>query len=270
MRYLTIIYFIVSFNVSAQIEIKGQIQNTDNKPIEFVNTGIVGRNIGTISDEKGSFLLKLSDKNTGDTLTFSRVGFEDKQVPIKDIITQHLTVFKLKEKVNQLPEIVVSARTLRIKRIGTKSVNPMLWGNVESKDKSDIVEFGKLISVERVSDVQELSVFLKGVNIDTATFRINFYGVKNDLPDGRLSEQNIVARRAITHGWLNLDLKPYKLLFDQDFFVTIEFLPEKTDKKYSFAYGGQLTGSYVSRTASLGEWNKTKGVSISMYVTVLQ
>ena len=60
--------------------IHGTVQNTTTKsPIGYVNIGIIGKNIGTVSDEKGNFVIELNDKYDKDSLKFSMIGFKNLQ-----------------------------------------------------------------------------------------------------------------------------------------------------------------------------------------------
>jgi hypothetical protein len=78
------------------------------------------------------------------------------------------------------------------------------------------------------------------------------------------------GRNAIKKGWLTIDLTKEYIVLDQNFFVTFEFMPEQESSKYPFSYGGQIGGNYILRKSSMGNWEKSSGVSLSAYVTLLQ
>jgi hypothetical protein len=257
-------------NVYAQLVIRGKVLQPSEHALPYVNIGIKGKNIGTVSNEDGAFSLNLKAENAHDTLTFSCIGFEEISLPVQKIIQENTSVFYLKEKFMELKEVVITSKKAKIKKIGTKSANPLLWGSATSKDGKDIIEMGKLISIQEISEIQALSIYLKGINTNTVTFRINFYDVKDEMPSARMVEQQILCKKDLSKGWLEIDLTAYNLIFDKDLFVGIEFLPEKDSKGYSFSYGGQMGGSVWVREASLGSWKKTSGATISMYLTVKQ
>lgn len=191
-------------------------------------------------------------------------------LPIQQIIQEKTGIFYLKEKFSELKEVVISAKMPKTQKIGTKSTNPLLWGSATSKDGKDVVEMGKFVELKKTSKILKLNVNLKGISTDSATFRINFYGVKDEMPAERIVEKNILYKKGLSKGWLEIDLTEYDLVFDNDFVVAIEFLPEKDSKGYSFSYGGQMGGSTLTRTSSLGTWKKMNGASVSMYLTVKQ
>src|SRR5690606_40313860 len=64
------------FRSSAQT-ISGQVTDQETgEALEFVNVGVLNRNIGTVTDEQGNFSLPLSPKNDADTLRISLIGYE--------------------------------------------------------------------------------------------------------------------------------------------------------------------------------------------------
>ncbi|HEX4959099.1 MAG TPA: carboxypeptidase-like regulatory domain-containing protein [Lacibacter sp.] len=264
---LQCIFFTVT---NAQIYVNGRVLQTSQQAISYVNIGIKGKNKGTVANEKGEFSLSLTAELINDTLTFSCIGFEELNLPVQQIIKEKTSVFYLKEKMLGLKEIIISTRKPEIKKIGTKSTNPLLWGDATSKDGKDIVEMGRFIEIKKASEIQKLNIYLKGISNNSATFRINFYAVKDEMPGERIIEKNILCKKDLSKGWLEIDLTEYNLFFEQDFVVAIEFLPEKDSKGYSFSYGGQMGGSTFTRTSSLGTWKKLKGASLSMYLTVKQ
>lgn len=269
-------FFILIFScfifshIQAQYLIKGYVLQYSSRAISYVNIGIKGKNKGAVSTEKGDFSLSLQDENMKDTLTFSCIGFEELSLPIQKIVKEKTSVFFLKEKISQLKEVVIISQKSKIKNIGTKSTNPFLWGSATSNDGKDVVEMGKFVGLKKMSKIQNLNVYLKGIDTDSASFRINFYDIKNEMPAERIIDKQIFCIKDLRKGWLEIDLTDFDLVFENDFVVAIEFLPKNDGNNYSFSYGGQMGGSTLIRTSSLGTWKKIKGASISMYLTIKQ
>lgn len=61
------------------------VENSRNQPIDFVNIGLIGRSIGTVSDERGNFFIQIPINYLDDSLTFSRVGFHSEKHRIRDL-----------------------------------------------------------------------------------------------------------------------------------------------------------------------------------------
>ena len=271
-QFIFLLLFLnINFILFGQIYISGTVNKIDNSILPFVNIGIKSKNIGTLSDENGKFELTIPKQFSNDTLTFSYVGFEELNIPLKTFLPGQKNIFTLKEKINFLEEVIISNKKRKSIKIGTKTHNPFLSGSSESKDKNDIVEFAKFIEINnKNSSIQSLSIFLVGLNIDTATFRINFYDAKEGMPNKRIIEKSIIQRSDIKKGWLTIDLSIYDIVLKNDFFVGFEFLPERKITKYSFSYGAQFGGNSVARRSSLGKWEKQKGAALSAYVTLKQ
>lgn len=66
MKYTsTLLFVFLSFGIYAQENtISGEIINSQNGVnLEYVNIGIADRNVGTVSNVKGNFILKFSGKS---------------------------------------------------------------------------------------------------------------------------------------------------------------------------------------------------------------
>ncbi|GAB3734486.1 hypothetical protein GCM10027594_16040 [Hymenobacter agri] len=275
MKYLLLIIALVAsiFSVHGQsLLLTGAAQTKDKKnPIPYVNIGIKGKNIGAAADEHGEFSFRVPSTLIHDTLTFSAIGYQEKNVLISQIPANQRNIFFLEEKKVSLQEVVVRGHAEKIRRIGTTSHNPLLWGSVLTKDTHDIVEFGKLISLaEKPSQLIDAHIFLRRPTTDSVAIRINFYGVDQGMPANRLVEQTIIIRTTVRNGWLNIDLTKYNLSLQHDFYISFEFLPEKNNSVPQFSYGAQLGGAALIRTSSLGTWKRESGASLAAYVTVKQ
>ena len=78
MKSIKIIVFLLfcSATISAQA-LKGSIKDTAGEPLPYVNVGVVGKNIGTVTSEKGTFSLYIPEANNQDIIRLSMVGYED-------------------------------------------------------------------------------------------------------------------------------------------------------------------------------------------------
>ncbi len=100
---LTLLFFIISFTVKAQLTVKGIILDETNQPLPYVNVIVKNSTIGTITDNDGKFSVTLK-KNRG-RIEISFLGFETiiKRVSKK---TGFLKII-LKEEADQLDEIII-------------------------------------------------------------------------------------------------------------------------------------------------------------------
>ncbi len=273
MNKIIILLFLASNAIiSQEIQIKGKILNENLKSLEYANIGIKDKNIGAIGDHNGNFTIIISQNDINDILTFSYVGYQDLDVPISDIVGKNIKEFILIQKINQLKEVIILASNSKTIEIGTKSTSGMVAGRVSTVDSKnkDMIEFAKEITIRKPSKILNVNFNLFAVKLDTATFRINFYNIKNDQPFEKIISKNIIIKKKIMNGWNEFDLIPYNLKFDKPFFITIEYFPENFNEKLPFLYSGQILGKAITRSSSLGTWKVKKGVKLSLYVTVKQ
>ncbi|WP_299990462.1 carboxypeptidase-like regulatory domain-containing protein [uncultured Pontibacter sp.] len=265
--------FMASISYGQGLQIKGTVKNAaQQEAIPYVNIGIKKKNLGTASRPDGSFTLKLQAENQNDTLTFSAIGYNELSLPISTILSGGLTTFELSEKTTALREVVISNKAPKIKKFGTTSRNPLLYGSAETMHSEDISELGKYINLnKKTSEILSATVYLRSIKRDSASFRINLYKNENGMPGERLIEKSIIRRLPLTKGWVTVPLEQYGLVVDEDFFLGIEYLPEYSNhEKYIFIYGCALGGSFYSRKASLADWEKGVGGRLAAYVTVRQ
>jgi hypothetical protein len=233
------------------------IDSETNSPIQFVNIGVVDKNKGTVSDLEGKFKIKFSQNFASDSLTISHVIYKTIKNPIKN--SKDL-VIPLELYNNQLPEVAVSNKKKKNRKIGVKSYNPLLWASTMSKEM-DIIESAKQIKIpnNKTVRVKDVNFYLRrGFEADSAVIRINFYESLDDRPGDKIIFENIIQRKLIDQGWINIDLTKYSVYLEEDFFVGVEIIPT-SKKPLKIFMGGILTkGNAFMRNSSLGKWTDQK------------
>jgi carboxypeptidase-like protein len=269
--FLAICFFFLNYTFG-QITINGIVKSETNFPLQYVNIGIKNKNIGTISDEKGNFSITIDNTRLNELLTFSYVGFQEKTIKIEELIKLKFLEIILKVKTTELQEVVVISTKPNVLKIGTKSYSSMVAGYVRANNdkNNDIQEFAKEIKLKKPSHILDVNINLFNVKVDTASFRINVYDIKNELPNEKINLENIIVKKKVENGWNKFDLENFNLKYDAPIFVTIEYLPKKGDEEEPFRYSGQLLGKVIKRSSSLGTWNSKSGLTMAMYVDVKQ
>ncbi|GAA4435165.1 hypothetical protein GCM10023188_26950 [Pontibacter saemangeumensis] len=253
--------------------IRGTVKSASGQePLPFVNIGIKKKGIGTASDVEGNFKLRLEDTFRQDTLTFSAIGFQDLSVPIRDMAANNTHQFLLTEKAQVLQEVLVLGKAPKIRKLGVRYKMPFLFGSAETKSTDDVSELAQLINIHgKSAELLSTTVYLKSTKADSATFRVNFYRQQDGKLAQRLVEKSIIQRLPLDKGWVTVDLQPYGILVDDDFYIGFEYLPDsRQTEKFLFFYGAVLGGHIFARNVSLGEWRSTAGGQLSAYVTVRQ
>lgn len=126
-----------------QMEIKGVVKDQNGEPLPGVTVLIVGTHLGSATNEKGEFQLKITEQDSV-KLQFSFIGMKTKDVVFKkgdkDLLivledeTESLgeivvTGYQQIEKRN-LTSSVVTVKTSELKTIGASSIEQMLQGVV--------------------------------------------------------------------------------------------------------------------------------------------
>ncbi|MGB5930281.1 MAG: carboxypeptidase-like regulatory domain-containing protein [Cyclobacteriaceae bacterium] len=244
---------------SQEIEMSGLLIDSEtNNPIEFANIGVVNKYKGTVSGLDGRFKIKFSQEFASDSLTISHVTYEPVKIPItnsKDL------VILLQPNENKLPEVVVTHRKTKTRKIGVKSYNPLLWVSISSEEL-DIIESAKQIRIpnNKTVRVNGVNFYLRrGFEIDSAFIRINFYENLDHRPGEKIIFENIIQRKHIEQGWVNIDLTKYAVFLEEDFFVGVEIIPDS--KKPREVYMGAILtkGNAFMRNSSLGSWTDIEG-----------
>lgn len=222
----------------AQQEIAGRIISaTTQEPIPYANIGLQKANIGTITNEDGSFSILIPKQYAEDTLHFSALGYSSKKVPLNFILNYRAVAISLVEKITWLEEVSIEARKEknRIFELGNKSFR----GGVLETDTMYAGGSTALLVDPRQNQV-ELPVFLQKAslrifknNLDTLRFRVRLYTVDRltGKPSQDLLQQSIVEESTMRKGWLDFDLSHLTYSITEPFFITFEQLLDLNDRK---------------------------------------
>ncbi|MEO7800538.1 MAG: TonB-dependent receptor [Ginsengibacter sp.] len=190
----------------AQVDINGNIKNTDNEPLAAVSVTIKGSNRGTITDNNGNFKLS-SQVKPPLTLIISSVGYESREVEIKsasDPVQLNLT------SSNSLGQEVVISATRTPSRIlespvTIERVNAATIRNSSAANYYDIV--GNLKGVDVVTaSLTFKTPSTRGFNKSgNARFNQIVDGMDNQAPGLNFSLGNVV-------GLNELDVESMELL----------------------------------------------------------
>ena len=87
-------------------------------PLPYINIGVIGKPIETVSDSTGNYSLTIFIENLNDSLQLSSVGYAVKRILIADLIRQNNVPIELKRKPMTLAEVVVNGTNTRTQIIG--------------------------------------------------------------------------------------------------------------------------------------------------------
>src|SRR5690606_17242867 len=161
------------------LNVRGAIADASSgKPLAYVNIGIPGKGIGTVSDAHGNFNLKVGQAEANDTLRFSMVGYATKSVLLSE--WREGEKIMLDEKVNTLSALTVSARKLKTKVLGNTAHSKYFGGKFSSDNLGSEVAI-RINPGRRPMLVRTLGFHISYNAEDTTVFRFNLYNVTNSL-----------------------------------------------------------------------------------------
>ena len=264
-KTLFIAFLLITFSVSAQI--KGVVKDSiTGKPIPFVNIWVENENIGSTTEENGTFFINTTA--TGKKLIFSTLGFEK-----KIIMASQVTVVNLKPIMYSLNEVLIS------KSIGNKEVEigkskNEMYQAFDNGPKIDTKFFPYISSYKKTKYLKQVSIYTDS-RIENASIKIHFYAVdSNGFPAEELLDKDFVVTVKKGTRINRFDLAKFNLKFPKNgLFVGFEKLMienNKTEKSITDwntnitqvqrTYFPLVLYHYVEReflyTFSGGKWNK--------------
>ena len=261
---------LVTFSLSAQI--KGIVKDSlTGKPIPYVNIWVQNENIGSTSEENGTFFINTTEK--GKKLIFSTLGYEKKIINASEA-----SEVNLKLAAYLLNEVVIS------KSIGTKSVEigknkNEMYQAFDNGPKIDTKFFPYLPAYKKTKYLKQVSIYTDS-RIENAIIKIHFYNVdSNGFPAEELMEKDFVVTVKKGTRINRFDLTAFNLKFPKNgLFVGFEKLmieKNKTEKTITDSntnitqvqktYFPFVLYNYVERdflyTFSGGKWNRQSNQS---------
>ena len=235
-----LILFIITVQFSySQTIIKGKVLDQSvGKPIAYANIGIVNTSVGTISNEDGTFALKLPDRNKYDSVLFSAIGYERKNVSIQSLFASDVTIL-LEEKIVQLNEVTIPSKREKNKHfeLGNSSCK---GGVLETDTTYSGASIALLIdNINPHYEDLEFPVYLEQAririyrnNLLSFKLRLRLYSLDSltNQPGEDLLDKSVVVESSMRNGWLEFDLSSFKFLVSKPFFIAFERILTESDR----------------------------------------
>ncbi|NER11138.1 carboxypeptidase-like regulatory domain-containing protein [Muriicola jejuensis] len=262
-----------------QNDFKGVVLDAQSRePIPYVNIGVIGKGIGTVSDEAGMFYLEwLPEKlGQGDMVQFSSLGYRPINIPVADLRSgnDHTPKYFMTPQVEELNEVVVTNAGMfeSEELVGYESGDRRNYGYW----KDNIALGGELATkIKMRKGLRRLDQFTFEVlgNIsDSVLLRVNFYKAdsKQDFPGTNINQsgKNILFTVTQNTSKVILPLAEYNLYVRDDFVVSLELVKVFGDGKIVLilaASQDRYTHSY-KKYASKDEWKILKNSAMAYQV----
>lgn len=253
--------------IHGQGKITGSVVNAENNlPIEYVNIGIVGKNIGTISDMNGQFDFSIEPQYLNDSLLFSCVGYESYSMRISDM--KENNIIHLKEKSFLLNEVIVKSRKFKERVFGITAKKGIGLTGFENNNLG--YECGLLMKNKKRAELRSVNINISSCAYDTIFYRLNIYEVKekNNFENILVEPIYVIASKEdIFNGSIKVDLTGYNVVVNGNFLVTLEHIRDLGNGGLWFPTSLKQKTYY--RKTSQGKWETAPiGFSLSVIADV--
>jgi hypothetical protein len=119
LRYSVINKYIIIYRVTpapeATLEITDQAARTisgiitdaeSGEPLPFATIGIMSKGRGTVTNNNGQFVLKISSNCINDSLSVSYLGYYTRQIPVRQALGNNFNI-KMRREYISIPEIII-------------------------------------------------------------------------------------------------------------------------------------------------------------------
>jgi len=232
---INITLFLFCISLFAQKSTEGIIKDAEtDEPIPYVNIGIVKKEKGTVSNDLGKFEFEIPTNLLNDT---------------------------------ELDEVVVTNKELKEKIIGNKTKKKIVKGVFSYADAG--VEMGIKVKIkDSPTYVEKFHVNVVSNTSERVKFRMNFYNIKDGLPNEKIIKENIIFSINLKEGDFTLDLEKYNIVVEEDFYAIIELLENQKEEEEVYFSAGLLGNSTAYRFSSQGVWTKSNTIGIGFNYTV--
>lgn len=258
------IFLLIQPSVFAQTLSGRVFDKKTNAPVPYVNIGIVGKGIGTVSDPEGNFSISMNDSLDAQMVRFSCIGYKSLTFGVSDFKKRFSSGAKilLEENVISLAQVVVKPKVFKTKVLGNENNSRAIAAGFFSNDLGS--ELGVIMNIKRSPTfIENVNINLASNTVGTAKFRLNIYNMKKGEPDTIILKEPIFVITDQKSGTITVDLSKYNLYVENDFLVSIEWIENYDDKKLYFC-SGLINSNCLYRKASQDAWHNAKPVGIGI------
>jgi len=267
MRLIFLFLIIISNPIFGQTFSGKVIESKSKVPIEFVNIGIIGKNIGTTSDMKGNYKIVIDSLFDNDTLLFSCIGYLPHKMKVEDFKKLTNRDVQLKKKTYELDEIVINPKKFKQQILGIKSKSKRMQAGF--KDNKLGYELGLLLKVKKSAFLEKVDISIAVCTYDSIFYRLNVYRVRDKMKFENVLQKPIYISlpKEKVKELISINLKPYNIVVEGDFLITLEHVKDLGEGNLFFSVG--LSKKTYYRKTSQGIWEKVPiGIGISVTAQV--
>lgn len=258
--FTLILIFLVNLQLTAQ-RVKGKVIDADSKnEIPYVNIGVVGQGIGTVSGVNGDFMIYLHDSLNNGTLKLSCIGYKTKEFNVLSFKNSGATTIELEENIFSLSQIIVKPKKIKTKILGNENNSKAIVAGFRTNDLGS--ELGVIMHIKKApSFIEELNFNLAHNGAGIVKFRVNVYNMKQGVVDSIILKQPIIITWEAESGPISIDMKKYNLTIENDFLVSLEWIEGYGNQNITFSVG-LMNGNCLYRKTSQDVWHKANPAGV--------
>ena len=231
MRFLFLLFMLFGLAgrpASAQL-ISGTIRDAATQAaLPYVNIGVVGKDLGTVSTEAGAYQLVFRETLANDTVRISSMGYQTRLLTLRTLLGQ--PNIALASGSVALQEVQVRGRNVFRRALTLGNTSNSLTSNLNLNTKDLGAEIGTVISIKRhPTRVLSANFNISYNKVGPLTFRVNFYQLdaRGRPTEVKLLAHDVLVTSDIKTGTISVDLTNERLVVEEDFFLALEWIKNK-------------------------------------------
>lgn len=266
-----LIFILGSFCTYGQALTGIVINSNDKTAIDFVNIGVVGKDVGTVSEVDGSYHIIIEKEYDDDILRFSYIGFEDFEIRVKDFRKRTDYNVELSPMAYELEEVVVTPNIIGQRTLGHTSNTKMTTaGFGEYKLGFEHAVRMKLDKNDKAI-IEKININIARCSFDSLHYRVNIYSIKGRKKITSILKKPIYVKftKEEIKDQISFNIEEENIQVNGDFLVSLEHIEDLGKGEIAFSCD-KKEKTYVRKT-SQGKWKVVKvGISISADVLMLK
>ncbi len=258
-------YPVVSRSQKAKTIAARVLDAEDKTPLAYVNVGVPGKNLGTVTNEDGAFKLDIDSLLVDDSLAISTAGYKMQVISLKRIPG----IILLDRRSGGLPAAVVTQGVRRRKILGNTTTSKLVSVGFPTRFLG--AEIGVRMTLgKRPRHLEKFHCHVSDTRVDSAVFRLNIYRVVNGKPENIMQRSILFSIRS-GPGDYTVDLSGLNLSLSGDVVISLELLkiysvlPSPGGVYFSAAFFNSGTWH---RLTSQAAWTKARGIGVGFNVEV--
>ncbi len=257
---------VVPHILSSQV-LTGQILDEETlEPLPYVNIGVVGLGVGTVSKEDGTYRINLDGLEDEAILRYSILGYETVDLTLKTvrISPESGSLLRIKPVALDLPQITVNPRDYKDRRVGNELINPNFGAGFFYNDLGN--ELGTMVRIKaRPAFIDQINLHLAWCKYDTIFYRLNIYRVDQGEPVERIYSSPLIIDYRDHQGQdVFVDMTHAQVIVYDDFLVSLELIRELGEGGLMFCAGFFKDKTWYRKTSQATWESANIGIGISV------